>query len=117
MADYANTVSLNDYKLGDRWVGIATIGPITINESQPSNSLTRIRLQFTNGSDTFTLDSVGSNGIVISNATTWEATIAARDVFLASSGEWNWDMEFYQSGQTSPLTLYKGTITVYQDVR
>ena len=117
MADYTETISLADYKVGDRWIGIATIGPVTINGSTPGNTLTRVKMNFRLGATTYTLDSSGdSPGITITNAATWTATIPARDSFLTTPGVWQFDIEFYQTGYTSPWTLYKGTITVHDDV-
>jgi len=117
VADYTETISLADYKVGDRWIGIATIGPVTVNSATPGNSLTRVKMNFRLGASTYTLDSSGdSPGIVISNAATWVATIAARESFLTTPGKWLWDLEFYQTGYTSPWTLYKGELTVHDDV-
>ena len=116
MADYTETATLTDTKLGDRWVGVTTIGPVTVNAATPDNALTRIRMTFKLGRDTFVLDSVGDGGITISDADTWEATIPARDDFLTIPGKWDWDMEFWQEGYDNPWTLYKGTIQVYADV-
>lgn len=115
MADYSATISLSDHKKGDKWIGITSIGPVTINGSQPANALTRIRMSFKKGCDFFFLDSDNSE-ITISNATTWEANIPEIQNFLPLAGDWGWDMEFYQTGETSPLTLYKGVITVYDDI-
>jgi hypothetical protein len=115
MADYAETISLSDHKVGDRWIGISTIGPVTINDQTPSPDLTRIVMNFRLGSTTYTLDSADGD-ITIEDANTWEASIPARDSFLERAGKWQWDMEFYFSDATSPYTLYKGTLTVHDDV-
>jgi hypothetical protein len=117
MASYTETIVLKDCKVGDRWIGITTIGPITINSQTPGNALTRVVMTFRLGAERFTLDSSGTSpGITISNAATWLVTIPARDSFLSLAGKWSWDLEFYQTGQTSPLTLYEGTLTVHDDV-
>lgn len=117
MSDYAQTITLADTKVGDRWIGIGTIGPVTVNGVAPGNALTRVVMTFRLGATSYTLDTAGTSpGIVISNAATWVATIAARDTFLPRAGKWEWDMEFYFSGATSPWTLYKGTLTVHDDV-
>jgi hypothetical protein len=117
MSDYAQTITLKDVKVGDRWIGVNTIGPVTINGATPGNALTRVVMNFRLGAATYTLDSSGTSpGITISNSATWTATIPARDSFLTRAGKWEWDMEFYQSGYTNPWTLYKGTITVHDDV-
>ena len=115
MADYAQTISLSDTKVGDRWVGISTIGPVTINGSTPGAALTRVRMTFRLGATALTLDS-DDDEITIDDASTWECSIAAVDSFLPRAGKWVWDMEFYFSGATAPYTLYKGTITVHDDV-
>ena len=116
MADYTQTVTLSDVKVGDAWIGIATIGPVTVNGSTPGNALTRVVMTFRLGTTTYTLDSSGdSPGITISDASTWEATIPARDSFLERAGLWEWDMEFH-FGTASVWTLYKGQIRVHDDV-
>ena len=117
MADYAQTISLADTKVGDRWIGIATIGPVTVNGVTPGNTLTRIVMTFRLGATTYTLDTAGTSpGITISNAATWAATIPARDSFLTTPGLWECNLEFYQTGYTSPWTLYKGQLRVHDDV-
>lgn len=115
MADYTEKISLADYKVGDRWIGISTIGPVTVNEETPANALTRVVMNFRLGQTTFTLDS-DDDEISIDAADTWEASIAARDTFLPRPGLWSWDMEFFQEGYDSPWTLYKGQIRVHDDV-
>lgn len=116
MADYTETISLADTKVGDRWVGIATIGPVTVNGSTPGNALTRVVMTFRLGAATYTLDTAGdSPGITISDASTWEVTIPARDSFLSRAGLWSWNMEFH-FGSASVWTLYKGEIRVHDDV-
>lgn len=117
MADYTQTITLKDAKVGDRWVGISTIGPVTVNGSTPGNALTRVVMTFRLGAERFTLDSSGTSpGITITNAATWTATIPARDSFLTRAGKWEFDIEFYQTGYSSPWTLYEGTLTVHDDV-
>jgi len=116
MADYAETIALKDTKVGDRWVGIAAIGPVTVNSQTPGDALTRVVMAFRLGASTYTLDSSGdSPGITITDASTWEATIPARDAFLERSGLWEWDMEFH-FGTASVWTLYRGTLRVHDDV-
>ncbi len=120
MAEYTVTINLPDHKLGDRWPGIASIGPVLINSAQPADALTRIRMQFRLPGYVYKLDSSSAESpdapIVIDNATTWVARIPEVQTFLTKEGNWQWDMEFYQTGKTSPLTLYKGTLTVAADV-
>jgi len=54
--------------------------------------------------------------IVISDAETWEANIPEVATFLSLAGVWMWDMEFYEAGKSSPLTLYRGKLNVVNDV-
>ena len=117
MADYTEEISLADTKVGDRWIGISSITP-TINEQTPGNALTRVRMVFRLGASLFTLDSEsgGDGDISIDDEDTWECSIAAMDTFLPRAGKWEFDMEFYQTGYDSPWTLYRGTLTVHDDV-
>lgn len=120
MADYTVTIALPDHKRGDRWPGIASIGPVLINGSQPDAALTRVRMHFQNSSGAkYKLDSDAGQSpnapIVIDNAPTWAVSIPEVERFLSVSGKWSWDMEFYQAGNTNPLTLYKGDLTVAND--
>jgi hypothetical protein len=115
MADYAQTISLSDTKVGDRWVGISTIGPVTINGSTPGAALTRVRMTFRLGATALTLDS-DDDEITIDDASSWTCSIAAMDDFLPRSGKWSWNMEFWGTGYNSPYTLYAGEIRVWDDV-
>jgi len=120
MADYTVTIALPDHKRGDRWPGIASIGPVLINGLQPENSLLRVRMHIKLSNVIYKLDSDAGQSpdapIVISNATTWAVNIPEIETFLPSNGRWMWDMEFYESGKTSPLTLYKGFLSVATDI-
>lgn len=116
MADYTQTVSLADYKLGDYWIGVSAIGPVTINGETPANDLTRVRMTFRLGQITYTLDSADSQGITIDDAGGWSASIAAREEFLPRAGIWSWNLEFWQDGVSAPWTLYAGTLRVWDDV-
>lgn len=116
-------VTLAEHTLGDRWIGIQSIGPVTINDATPSNALTRVRMQFRkqlSGGTVFSLDSDAGESpdapIVIDNATTWIASVPEVESFLTSTGTWDFDIEFYETGKTSPLTLVVGTIDVRKDV-
>ena len=115
MADYSVEIFLEDHKRGDKWVGIPSIGPVIINGSQPDSTLARIRMMFKLSGKTFTLDSENSD-IDISNGTTWEASIPEVQKFLEDAGKWAWDMEFYDADDISPVTLYKGVITVHNGI-
>lgn len=46
IADYTEIINLEDHKRGDKWYGVPKIGPILINEEQPSLPLSRIRMGF-----------------------------------------------------------------------
>lgn len=121
MADYTVEISLADHKRGDKWPGIPTIGPILVNGSQPATTLDRIRAQFVHPSGlVYTLDSevdpAPDAEITITNAVTWAATVPEVQDFLQLSGDWQWDMEFWETGDDSPVTFYKGTITVHDDI-
>ena len=118
---YPVKISLDSHVRGDRWPGIPTIGPVTINGVQPSSALTRIRAQFRSPRrGVFTLDSddVGDRDapIIIGNATTWEASVPEVVDFLPEVGDWSWDMEFYQAGFDGPRTFYHGILTVTPDI-
>jgi len=116
MSQYTETISLTDHQVGDRWIGVATVGPVTVNGQTPANALTRVRMTFQLGQITYTLDSVGDQGITIDDADSWEASIPARDDFLPRAGKWKWEMEFWQSGYESPWTLYNGVLTVHDEL-
>lgn len=117
MSSYTISFDLPDYKVGDRWPGVPVIGPITINGVQPENALTRIRMHFVHPSGRrYRLDSdAGAERdapITITNATTWQAQIPEIQNFLPLDETWSWDMEFYEEGNTGPLTFYEGSINV-----
>jgi len=121
MADYTVNIDLPDHKRGDRWIGIPAIGPVIINTAQPTNALTRVRMQFRDSKGrVYKLDSDATKNpdapIVIDDEDTWEVSIPEVQDFISVAGEWDWDMEFYEAGKTKPLTLYKGVLTVYNDI-
>lgn len=121
MSDYTVEIDLPDHKRGDRWGGISSIGPVLINDATPAGELTRVRMHFVKtGGGIFRLDSDASTTpdapIVISDAATWAVNIHEVQDFIPTNGKWKWDMEFYETGKTSPWTLYKGVIVVADDV-
>ena len=120
MGDYSQVIKLNDHKRGDKWVGISTIGPVTINDEQPTLTLDRVRMQFRKGNNVYKLDTDATERdapITIVDATTWEVSVPEVDTgFLDVGGEWEWDMEFWETGKLAPLTLFKGNIEVHCDV-
>ena len=118
--DYTQQIPLLAHKRGDKWPGIASIGPVIINGSQPAATLARIRMHFKKDTLVYKFDTDATDRdapITISNATTWEATVPEDNTgnFCNEAGEWAWDMEFYETGSAAPLTLYKGIICVNPD--
>lgn len=106
---------------GDRWPGIKKIGPVLVNGATPPDSLVRVRLYFRNSNgEFFRLDSDPAASpdapITIDNANTWEASIPEVQSFVDRSGEWEWDMEFYSAGKAGPMTLYRGILSVRNDI-
>lgn len=120
MSDYRVTIDLPCCVRGDAWVGILKIGAVLIGEVQPDEALSRIKMDFRQGGRVYRLDSEDSSDrdapIIIDDAVTWVAKVPQVDSFLPTAGKWDWDMEFYKEGSTAPLTLYKGTINVIDDV-
>jgi hypothetical protein len=118
---YPATITLPDAIAGDRWHGIASIGPVLISGSQPTFPLERVRMQFKRGRVVgMTLDSAESPDrdaeILISNADTWLVHIPEIKPLQLSPGRWEWDTEFYSSDSPeAPLTLYRGTLVVSKD--
>lgn len=113
-SDSTAYVQLPAFKLGNRWLGITLIGPITKNGVAPPDPLDRVVMTFTKDGTTFTLDSELSNipdaSIVIQSGSLWIVTIPAVDNFLPIIGNWEWDMKFYSAGTF--VTLYEGIILV-----
>jgi hypothetical protein len=120
MADYTVEITnFPDHKRGDRWVGVSSIGPVKVNGSQPTVSLERVRMQFRRKDEVFRLDTDDSKRdapIVIDDSVTWEASIPEVPIFLKRAGVWEWDMEFWEAGAEAPLTFYKGSIEVFDDI-
>ncbi len=122
--DYTVNIELPDHKRGDRWIGIHRIGPVLIDGAAPPDALARVRCQFrlTRGRrllGVFTIDSQDAPDrdapAVILDAGNWTAEIPAIQEFLPVSGKWAWDIEFYDTANAEPLTLYKGVLTVHDD--
>lgn len=121
MSEYTEVIELPDHKLGDRWGIIQLIGPVLVNDVTPSATLARVRMQFRKGPLVFTLDSLDEGSgrdavITITDAVNWEATVPEVLDFLPESGDWSWDTEFYETGKSRPLTLYKGVLIVRNDI-
>jgi len=121
MADYTVTINIPDHKLGDKWPGIATIGPVLVDGVTPSGVMARVRMNLKHelGSRYF-LDSEATANpnapITRNNEVTWLASIAPVQDFLPLAGDWTWDMAFWEGSDTSPLTFYKGVLTVEPDI-
>jgi hypothetical protein len=120
MSDYAVNIDLPDYKLGDVWLGIQQIGPITDDNEDPiGGTLERMTAEFTHSSGArFLLDSDEENesrngSIVIEDAAEWQATIPEQS-FLPMAGYWSWKIKAYGSETPQPLTCYDGVATVHQ---
>lgn len=113
-------VKLEPAKRGDKWQGIPTIGPVTVNGSPPTFPLSRIRAHFRkSGVVGMMLDShgeAGSHSIIITNADTWLAHVPEIQPLPLDSGDWEWDMEFWEGNDTAPQTFYSGTLRVTNDV-
>jgi hypothetical protein len=121
MADYTVNIDLDYHKRGDRWNGIPIIGPILVNGVTPTGALTGIRMQFKNNKGSvFRLHSdtgqLPDAPISIDSGDTWVASVPEVENFVPVAGDWDWDMEFYESGKAGPLTFYKGILTVLEDV-
>lgn len=115
----AANITLQPAIRGDKWQGIAAIGPVLISGAPPAFPLTRIRMQFRRfGRVGMTFDTVpGENSypIQISNPATWLAHIPEVSPLPLEVGGWTWDMEFWQGSDAAPQTLYAGTLTVLAD--
>jgi hypothetical protein len=114
-------ISLTPHYLGDKWVGIPSIGPVKINGATPTATLARIRMHLVHQNGTvFRLDSDSGETpdapITINSAANWTAHIPEVQDFVSAPGKWVWDMEFYQTGDTSPITLYAGVLNVTPDI-
>ncbi len=118
---YPAVIALPDHPRGDRWVPVQ-IGPITIDDETPSNALTRIRWTFVHAAtgESYRLDTMAASNpdapITITNSATWLANVAEIQQFLSLAGDWSWDMEFFEATKTGPRTLYRGSITITQDI-
>jgi hypothetical protein len=113
-------IELSPTTAGDKWQGIASIGPVLVNDLTPAEPLARIRMQFRRlGELGTTFDSEpGDNTfpIVISNAATWLAHIPEVQPLPLAAGEWKWDMEFWAGDDAAPLTFYRGVLDVQNEI-
>lgn len=114
------TINLEPAVRGDKWQGIHTIGPILVNDAQPTFPLSRVQMQFRKGGALgMTLDSqpgAGIHPIIIANAATWFVQIPAVQPLPLSPGDWQWDIQFWEGADTAPQTFYRGRLSVEPDV-
>ncbi len=111
-------IKLEKHYAGDTWSGIA-VGPVSINEMQPINPLSSVRMQFRNfnkelGYEFNTVADPEKGLIVISNADSWEFQIEPQFLKLGA-GRWKWDIECTDD-QDNVITLYYGCLTVKEDI-
>lgn len=123
MSDYTAEIQLPDHKLGDKWVGIISIGPVTHDGGVPDNELSLVRMTFKHISrplPTFLLSTDADENpdapITMVDSTLWSISIPEVQKFLRTSGDWLWDMQFLADGDGSPQTYFKGILTVHPDV-
>ena len=118
MSSTAGVVNFPVHTLGDRWPGFQ-IGPVLVNGVSPAATLTRVRMHLVNGAERYRIDTddtLRDAPATITNASTWTVTIPAIESgFLATSGVWEFDIEFY-GGILGPETLLRGAIRVAEDV-
>jgi len=117
------TVDLDEHYDNDSFLGLS-IGPVLINDAQPTNTLSSCKMQFRdkwgNLLATFsTTPAAGEGTITINNATTWAITVAAQvlscGVAYGKSIYVYWDFETVDSAGTK-ITLYKGRFKCRGDV-
>lgn len=114
-------IPLDSHYRGDKWVGIPVIGPVVVNGVTPSGALSRIRMHLVHPTGAvFRMDSDAGEDpdapIVIDDSATWEAHVPEVQNFVQLAGQWKWDMEFYEGSDTSPQTLYFGSLNVRSDI-
>jgi hypothetical protein len=114
-------VSLENHYKGDYWSGMV-VGPVLINGAQPITALHAtegVKMQFRDEDEnlgyTFaTNPGAGEGTITVTDYNTWEFTVLAQLLGL-NAGLWYWDLQT-KDANGSILTLYKGNITVIEDV-
>lgn len=114
--DFAVSVDLPDYRIGDAWIGVS-VGPVTAS-GITQGTLTRVKTLFYNERLNYSpiiFDSViGADGLMVISTPVapWVVRIDPTVNFLRRAGTYDWIMQFTHSGDASPITLYKGTIKV-----
>ena len=112
-------IDLAEHYKGDSWTGMI-VGPILINDAQPSNALASVRMQFRDhktdalGYELNTTPGIDEGSITISNTVTWEILVPVQIIDLPE-GRYNWDFECTDAAGYV-ITTYKGAMKVKQDV-
>lgn len=117
-------IDLPKHRIGDRWPAggdentVYKIGPITFNGIVPLNNLSRVEMRFGLDAETYVIDSDAGQDhqCTITDAATWEVEIPVTQSFLSTCGFWRWDMAFYDSVNTAPITLFYGLQEVTSQV-
>lgn len=121
-------IKLHDHYKGDQWIGMS-VGPILINGATPPANLASVKIQFKDEDDNLgqefnTTGGAGIGDITIDDAVNWVITVpeqllnldaGAHVAGMKNSKVWYWDFETIDANG-APLTLYKGTIKVLEDI-
>lgn len=114
-------VTLDPMVRGDTWLGIPSLGPITIDGQPPSAAVASARMYFRRSvldiSPAYELRSSpgsGEGAVSIDDAAAWVFSVPAQPLPLAP-GKWKWDMEFTDANGFV-YTFYAGTQQVNPDV-
>jgi hypothetical protein len=96
------------------WIGIASIGPTTINDEQPPYPAEVITMEFwqpySNESLLFSSDPGGDGIIIIEDDVTWEFSIPSQPLD-PTPGLWNWEVKVKNS-QDNVTPLSRGQIII-----
>lgn len=112
-------IALSSHRASDsEWVGIETIGPVTINGETPVTAAARIVLEFIPlfraERDCVIFDTEeGADGIVefeSGGEALWHATVPNQPLPL-TPGNWSWRIRFIDTADKS-WELYRGIISV-----
>lgn len=96
------------------WIGIASIGPMTINDESPPYPAAIVTMEFwqpySNERLLFSSEPDGDGIIVIEDANTWEFAIPAQPLD-PTPGLWNWEIKVTNS-QDNVTPLSHGQIII-----
>jgi hypothetical protein len=114
-------VTIDSHYKGDFWSGMV-VGPVLINGAQPAAALHAtegVRMQFRDednnlGQEFSTVSGTGVGVITVTDYATWEFTVLSQLLNLYA-GIWYWGLETKDVNGVI-ITLYKGTITVIDDI-